>query len=249
MNRVTIFKNLTISITKAGLRDYKSLLLTLGLPIFMLFAFWITTRDGSHESQELILGMIPAITALAVMMGGQTQATRLVKWKEEGALKRLALAPFPIGLSVAGVSISQVVLSIIRGVIVGIIGILMTGLSLHLNMLIYSFMVMSIVAVTFVALGTLLSSIMKKSYLTAYVYFGIFMPMFFIGSFPREALPKIVGDFIHYLPTTMGISLVHTLFEQEQPAKMESFFIAGLLIYSALFLILGSVIYRRRIND
>lgn len=248
MKKSAILRNFTISITKSGFRDYKSLLLTLGLPMFMLFTFWVTTRDGSKESEELLHGMVPAICALSVMMGGQTQATRLVKWKEEGSLKRLFLSPFPIELSILGLSVSQVLTMVVQGLLFSVISFPLLGMTPNLQMLFWAPIVMVVVAITFTALGTLLSSVMKKSYLTGYIFFGIFMPMFFVGSFPKEALPDFIGNNIVYLPTTMGINLVHNLFESSSLVTNSVYPLIGLVGYTVLFSILSILIYRRSLN-
>jgi hypothetical protein len=60
----------------------KALIITLGMPILMLMAFWLPTLGGDEESLELMSIMFPAIILLSVIMSGLTQATRLTRWRE-----------------------------------------------------------------------------------------------------------------------------------------------------------------------
>ncbi|MCK5198595.1 MAG: ABC transporter permease [Spirochaetales bacterium] len=249
LKNIIIVKKFTFSIFISSIRDYKSILITLGLPLFMLFTFWITTRDGSVESEELLHAMIPAICSLAVMMGGQTQATRLVKWREEGALRRLRLTPIPVNLTVLGISISQVLIGVVQGVLITLISLPLIGKEITFQFFVLVLIIMFIIAVTFISLGSLLASVIKKSYMTGYIFFGVFMPLFFIGSFPKEALPEFISNNIHYLPTTMGIHLVHDLFEFGNFSMNVLFSVSGLIIYSLIFSFLSNFLYLRNNND
>ena len=117
----------------ASLRNVKGMALTLGLPLFMLFTFWISTRDGSQESEDLIAIMFPAVVALSVMMAGQTQATRLSRWQEQGIFERLLLTPTPLANLILGSALGQVVVGIIQGVAVLLLGLALGGIAVNLG--------------------------------------------------------------------------------------------------------------------
>ena len=86
----------TRALIKANLKNRKMLALSLGFPVFMLFTFWITTRGPQEEDFDLMVVMFPAIVALAVMLAGLTQATRITQWREQGIFQRFALTPVPL---------------------------------------------------------------------------------------------------------------------------------------------------------
>jgi hypothetical protein len=64
----------SLTILRASLKNVKVMAATLGLPLFMLFTFWITTRGDSPDDFDLMGFMFPAIVALSVMLAGLTQA-------------------------------------------------------------------------------------------------------------------------------------------------------------------------------
>ena len=86
----------SIATLRASLKNVKALAATLGLPLFMLFSFWITTQGQGPGDFDLMAYMFPAIVALGVMLSGLTQATRLASWRAQGVLQRLALTPVPL---------------------------------------------------------------------------------------------------------------------------------------------------------
>src|SRR5512147_2882225 len=83
----------SLAVLRASLRNVKVLAATLGLPLFMLFTFWITTRGDGPAEIDLMSFMFPAIVALGVMLSGLTQAVRLAGWRAQGVFRRLALTP------------------------------------------------------------------------------------------------------------------------------------------------------------
>ena len=234
------------TVLKASLRDIKSLAITLGLPLFMLFTFWLTTMDSSEESSELREHMLPAVCAMSVMMAGQTQATRLVRWREQGGLRRFALVPVPIGMTITGISISQILIGFLQGVVFTFTLFIVLSVEVTLILCLQTAGVILLIGTAFISLGTLLSAIMNKSHVTGYAFFGIFIPMFFIGSFPLEELPPGIVHFIPYLPTTMGIRLVNGIFIHGEIVGNRLFPVLGLILYTILFGLAGWLVFRKK---
>ena len=97
----------TSALMKSNLKNGKVLALSLGLPVFMLFTFWITTGGPQEEEFDLMVVMFPAIVALAVMLAGLTQATRITQWREQGIFQRFALTSVPLPALVLGAAVAQ----------------------------------------------------------------------------------------------------------------------------------------------
>lgn len=56
----------------ANVRNVKTLAITLGMPLFMLFTIWVPAMTGDEESRELMQLLFPAIILLSVIMPGLT---------------------------------------------------------------------------------------------------------------------------------------------------------------------------------
>ncbi len=223
----------------ASLRNIKGMALTLGLPLFMLFTFWISTRDGSQESEDLIAMMFPAVVALSVMMAGQTQATRLSRWREQGIFERLLLTPTPLANLIFGAALGQIVVGIIQGIAVLLLGLALGGVAVNLGGALLALGIMVLGGITFIAFGSALAGFINRSDAAGYAYFFIFMPLFFLGSFPPEMLPAAMGTIIPWLPTSMLIELVGSLLALGHLPDNALFSIVGLMGYAVIFIALG----------
>lgn len=230
----------------AGMRDLKALAVALGLPVFMLFTFRITTLDGSEESRELFEHMVPAICAMAVMMTGQTHAVRLVKWREIGTVRRLSLLPVPVSCTIIGVSISGAVIGVLQGTVLCLICFGFTGFPAGIHTILILPPVMLMTGTAFISLGSLLSGFMKRSHHTPYAFFAVFIPLFFISSFPIDELPASMRFIIPWLPTTMGIDLISGLFSSGSLSSRSVFPLTGLAVYSVLFSLSGALLFSRK---
>ena len=248
MNNIASASRFSLLILKAGLRDIKAFAVSLGFPLFMLFAFWITTRDGSEESVELFEHIVPAIMAMAVMLPGQTQATRLVGWRERGTLRRLALAPLPVPAAIAGISLSQTIIAIFQGIVICLCCLIVSTTPLDIAGLLMIVVYLPLISLTFIALGFLLSAFFKSSIITGYAYFAVFLPLFFLGSFPSEELPAQIGLIVPWFPTSMGINLIDIIFANSGPRAGSLFSVIGLLTYAIVFISAGIFLYKNKIR-
>ncbi|MBN1647450.1 MAG: ABC transporter permease [Spirochaetales bacterium] len=244
MNSISSVTGFSLLVLKSSLRDIRSLAITSGLPVFMLFTFWITTRDGSADSQDLFMHMAPAICAMAVMMPGQTQAARLAGWRDSGTLRRLALAPVPVSASIIGISTAQVIMAVLQGFVLFLACLPAAGLHFGITVPIMLLGYMALISTAFITLGILLSALFSGPANTGYAYFAVFLPLFFLGSFPLEHLPPGIRVFIPWLPTTMGIQLVKSLFEPDGSNLL--FSVCGLVVYALIFICAGVLLYRKK---
>jgi ABC-2 type transport system permease protein len=225
----------TGALLRANLKNRKVLALSLGFPVFMLFTFWITTQGPQEEEFDLMMIMFPAIVALAVMLAGLTQATRITNWREQGIFQRFALTPVPLPALVLGAALGQVITGLLQGIcilllgmLVGVIAPSVTGLAIALGVMLLS-------AITFVSFGSVIATFVNRSDAAGYIFFFTFMPIFFLGSFPSEMLPPIMQKIIVWLPTTMAIELIgHQLATGVLPEEA-IFSLVGLILYAIIF--------------
>ena len=150
LNNFKVVSKFSKLLIKANFKNWKSMVVSLGLPIFMLITFWITTRGPQEED-------FPAIIALSVMLAGLSQATRVSRWKEQEIMRRLALTPIPLPFYVLSIALAQIVTGILQGSIVLLLGSLLKIISPSILGLIYSLLVIILSAITFIAYGSFIN--------------------------------------------------------------------------------------------
>lgn len=224
----------SIAILGASLKNIKGLAATLGLPLFMLFAFWITTQGESPDDFDLMAYMFPAIVALGVMLSGLTQATRLATWRAQGILQRLALTPIPLANLVLGAALVQIIIGIVQGISILLLGAVL-GITVNWLGALLILGVSALAAATFIAFGSSIASFTHRADVAGTIFFATFMPLFFLSSFPPDMLPASLRAIIPWLPTAMAIELIGSLFVTGGLPNDALFFVAGLLIYGLIF--------------
>jgi ABC-type multidrug transport system permease subunit len=229
----------SIAIMRASLKNVKGLAAILGLPLFMLFSFWVTTQGGNAEDFDLMSIMFPAIVALGVMLSGLTQATRLAGWRAQGIFQRLALTPVPLANLVFGAALVQVVVGIVQGISVLLLGAIL-GIAVNWQGGLLILGVSALAAAAFIAFGSLLASFTHRTDVAAYVFFATFMPLFFLSSFPSDMLPVSLNTFIPWLPTAMAIELIGSLFVTGSLPGGALFSVLGLLVYGLIFAVIAA---------
>ena len=238
----------SLTILRAGFRNVKALVATLGLPVFMLFSFWITTRSDSPDELDLMSFMFPAIVALGVMLSGLTQAVRLAGWRAQGVFRRLASTPVPLGNLVLGAALSQVVMGVLQGAIILLFGYIL-GMQPHWTSALLILAMSTLAAGTFIAFGSVIASFTTKADIASYVFFAIFMPLFFLGSFPPEFLPASMKVILPWLPTSMAIELIGSLYVVDHLPDNALFYILGLVVYGLILAAIAVQRFRRQILE
>jgi ABC-2 type transport system permease protein len=225
----------TGALIRANLKNLKVLVLSLGFPVFMLFTFWITTRGPQEAEFDLMQVMFPAIVALAVMLAGLTQATRIAQWREQGIFQRFALTPVPLPALVLGTATAQIITGLLQGICILILGVLLGVIAPSITGLLVALGVMLLSAITFVSFGSVIAAFISRSDVAGYVFFFTFMPIFFLGSFPSEMLPALMQRIIVWLPTTMAIELIGHQLATGMLPEGAIFSLGGLITYTIVF--------------
>lgn len=236
------------SLIKANFKNWKTLLVSLGLPIFMLLMFWITTRGDAEGDFDLMGYMFPAILALSVMLAGLSQATRVSRWREQEIFRRLALTPIPLPAYVLSMALAQVVTGILQGITILLIGLILGIISTSIGGIIYTLLIIILSAIAFIAYGSLIATLVNRAEVAGYIFFFTFLPLFFLGSFPSHMLPLIMQKIITWFPTTMAIELISHQFTAGLGAGSSIISIVGLFFYSILFSIICALNFKWRVK-
>lgn len=222
----------SITLLYSNLRNVKAIIITLGMPILMLMAFWLPTLGGDEESMELMSIMFPAIILLSVIMPGLTQATRLTRWREQQIFQRFALTPVPLANLMVGAALSQIVIGVGQGLVTLLFGIVIVGLNLTWQSVLLVLCFMILAGAAFIAFGSFVAALNRKSDIAGYVFFFAIMPLIFLASFPPDMMPESVNAIIPWLPTAMAIELIGPLFLFNQLTGEALFAGLGLLTYT-----------------
>ena len=234
----------SITLLFSNLRNVKALIITLGMPILMLMAFWLPTLGGDEESLELMSIMFPAIILLSVIMPGLTQATRLTRWREQHIFQRFALTPVPLANLMVGAALSQIGIGVAQGLVTLLFGIVIVGLNLTWQSVLLVLCFMILAGAAFIAFGSFVAALNRKSDIAGYVFFFAIMPLIFLASCPPEMMPESVNAIIPWLPTAMAIELIGPLFLFNQLTGEALFAGLGLLTYTIFFAVISARRFR-----
>lgn len=232
---------------KASLRSVKALVITLGMPLFMLFTIWVPTLAGDEESQELMLLLFPAIILLSVIMPGLTQTMRLTRWQEQRIYQRLALTPIPLSSLMVTAAFTQTLVGVGQGILMLLFGMLVVGLELTWQSMLLVLASMVLAGCAFIAFGSMIASFTRKADLAGYVFFFMIMPLTFLASFPPEMMPDSLNLIRPWLPTSMAIRLIGPLFLNNQLSSEALFAGVGLVMYTLFFAMIGVTRFQRRV--
>ncbi|MFW9820780.1 MAG: ABC transporter permease [Candidatus Thorarchaeota archaeon] len=234
---------MSYALLRANLKNVRMLVMTLFFPVFMLFTFWISTRWDDPSEFDLMRYMYPAIVAISVMLTGQTLATRLNNWREQNIFQRLTLTSIDITTIMLGMAVTQIIMGIIQGLAILLIGVFLLEINISFLSFLLILGVIIITGMTFIAYGTVIATLTRKSEMTGYAFFFSLLPLFFLASFPTEMLPPSIQVILPWLPTWMSIELIESaIYAQVIPAN-GVFMIIGLVIYIIIFGLISGKFY------
>jgi ABC-2 type transport system permease protein len=228
----------------ANLRNWKALAITLGMPFFMLFSFWVPSLGGDAESKQLMQLLFPAIILLSAIMPGLTQATRLTRWREQHIFQRFALTPVPLANLMLGTAFTQILIGVGQGLLMLLFGVLLVKLNLSALHMLAVLGTMMLAGAAFIAFGSLIAAFCRKSDIAGYMFFFSVMPLIFLASFPPEMLPESINAVTPWLPTSMAIEIIGPLFLYARFSDGALLAAAGLVAYTALFTLLSTRLFR-----
>ncbi|CAH1226297.1 Linearmycin resistance permease protein LnrN [Paenibacillus plantiphilus] len=159
--------------------------------------------SAGSEQLEYTDFLLTGLIALSVAQAGMFGMIDLVEMRRNGLLKRLIMTPAKMGLFGLGGIVVRFILSGIQIVLLSLIGILVFGA--HLNINITAFLTIFLVGtLSFAGIGFMIAAFSKSME----SYFGManlfsFIMMFISGIFfDVSALPEYIKPLAHVLPLT-----------------------------------------------
>jgi ABC-2 type transport system permease protein len=169
-------------------------------PQFKLATEYTSVGDEKLKSVDFLLtGMI----ALAISQAGLFGMVAMVEMRRNGLLKRLMMTPVKMGMFGFSSVVVRLILSAIQVVLLALIGVLLYGASLHIDILNFV-LIFTIGTLSFAAIGFLIAAFSKSME----AYFGIanllsFLMMFMSGIFfDTASLPEWIKPVSAVLPLT-----------------------------------------------
>ncbi len=231
---------------KGSLQNRTMMLVALVTPVMMLLVFWLLTRTSSNENFDMMAFIFPGIVALTVIQTGGMHATNIVNWREQGVFRRLACTPVPLWQLVLGRSLSQLVLSLIQAALVVLAGLLLLRLSVSLQGLLFSFLVLCLASACFIALGAVIAGLVPNATIANSAYVFLVLPLLFLGDsmMPAELFPPFLQKIGYVLPTSMVTTLIRPLMNAGALPDNPWLPIVGLTAYTLLFVALSVKLFR-----
>jgi ABC-type multidrug transport system permease subunit len=134
-----------------------------------------------------------------------------------------------------GAALTQVIIGVGQGIAMLLFGVLVVGLTINWLGILLVLGVMVLAAAAFIALGSLIAALNRKTDIAGYVFFFSMMPLVFLASFPPEMMPDLLNAIATWLPTSMAIELIGALFFTGHLPTDALFQILGLLVYTTIF--------------
>jgi len=165
----------------------------------------ITVNEEQEEDVEdfsYVDFMVPGVLALVIMFGGiMGYSEEVAVRREKGILRRVKVSPISLPTFLgAGMTIVLIV-ALIQAVILLILGALVFSIKINGNYF-YMAVVVIIGAMSFVALGFMISSLTKNSKSAMLAANAVAMPMMFLSGifFSVEWVPAAIGVIARMLP-------------------------------------------------
>ena len=188
--------HLGLAVGRGHLRDRRGLLVSLLTPLGMLLIFWLALRDRPW----LVAALLPAVMAMAVMLAGSAESTRLASWREQGVLARLACSPTPlvyILLSGAGV---QALVGAGQGIAILVVGVWLLGMPVEVTATMGTIVALMLGSACFTAYGALIAQFANRAESANALFVFSILPMYVVGA-GLPILPAGLSSLGVWLPT------------------------------------------------
>ena len=237
MRRFLIF---TKAMFLIHLRNREVLFWNFAFPIFLMVIYGIIMR-------AYIAWLTPGVIVLnALSFGLVASAAVLVEMREKGILRRLRATPLPANQLLGAYLIVNLLLGLGQGAIILLAAVLLyqvplsaAGLALGLPMIIAG-------ALTFLALGQIVSGLAKKAGAATAMGMTLYFGLMFISDmiFPLSQLPQWLQKVVPYLPSYLVTQLVRSPLIEGVADPRWLAHLAGLAIYSVTASVIASRVFQ-----
>jgi len=116
-----------------------------------------------------------------------------------------------------GTAITQIMIGVGQGVLMLLFGIFVVGLKMTWLNVLFVLGSMTLAGAAFIAFGSMIAAFINKADIAGYVFFYSIMPLTFLASFPPDMMPNSLNAITSWLPTSMAIELIGSLFLNNPP--------------------------------
>lgn len=188
--------------TKLLFRDRRSLFFTLAFPVIMILIFGAVFSEESWDGIPAINYLLPGIIVMAVMMACMSNnAVKITNDREKGIYRRLSLTPLKRQTLLAGHVFVRYLIMLAGTALLIAIGVGVFKAEVGGNYLLFWF-VLTVGAFVFIALGFVISSVVKNSNSANALATAVLFPFMFLGAsfWPLEQMPMSLRPLCEALP-------------------------------------------------
>jgi ABC-2 type transport system permease protein len=188
--------------TNLLIRDKRSLFFTLAFPVIMILIFGSVFSGDSWDGIPAINYLLPGIIVMAVMMACMNNnAVKITNDREKGIYRRLSLTPLKRQSLLAGHVFVRYLIMLASTALLIAIGVGVFKAQVGGNYFLFWF-VLTVGALVFIALGFVLSSMVKNSNSANALGTAVLFPFMFLGAsfWPLEQMPLSLRPVCEALP-------------------------------------------------
>ena len=197
---------------KRFVRARSRIIATLMIPILSLFFFSMglsgVPLPGIPEEIDYVNFLLPGIIGTTILFSAVFSGISVLWDREFGFLKEIMMAPVSRLSIVLGRILGSATISLIQGGIILFVSMLIIGIKKPtLQGILWAFIFMILIAITFIGLGLILASRMRDIHGFNLVMNFIIFPMFLLSGsiLPLQRLPKPLYYLIYLDPLTYGV--------------------------------------------
>lgn len=190
--------------TKLFWRDKRSLFFTFAFPVIMVLIFGSAFSNQTVAGSPAINYLLPGIIVMTLMIVTMNNnAIKITGDREKGIYRRLSLTPLKRLTLLSGQIFVRYLLTIASTVLLNVIGAVVFNAHIGGNEFLF-LMVLTLGALTFTALGFVLSSLVKNTNSTMALCMAVLFPLMFLGGcfWSLDQMPSFLHTISNALPTT-----------------------------------------------
>ena len=188
--------------TKLLFRDKRSLFLTLAFPVIMILIFGSVFSGQNWSGIPAINYLLPGMIVMALMMACMNNnAVKITNDREKGIYRRLSLTPLRRQSLLTGHIFVRYLIVLASTVLLIVIGVGVFGAQVGGNYFLFWF-VLTVGALVFIALGFVLTSLVKNANSAMTLAMAVLFPFMFLGGcfWPFDQIPLFLRPLCEALP-------------------------------------------------
>lgn len=212
---MTVIYILWLRELKKYLRSRVQIFASLGSPIMYLgvLGFGLGPIFQKAGEGSYLQFMAPGVIGMTVLFTSMFSGIALLWDRQFGFLKETLVAPVPRLWIMLGRTLGGATVSMIQGTLIFVVTFIAGFRPTSFVMIPLALLFMSLIAVVFAALGTVIGSSLKDMQGFQLVMNFLVMPIFFLSGalYPLRNLPKVLAVLTRLDPLTYGVDGVRTV--------------------------------------